>query len=101
MNLYVFKGITVATLETQEPFFLVLVRQKALILPQNPVAIVSDHPVTEIPEKTGNPEAYSGNAPVAREFLSDAKSGRAALINPSPIKKIHGIHAWRRDPMIG
>jgi len=101
MNLHVFKGITVTTLEPQEPFFLVLIREEALILPQNPVAIASDHPVTEIPQEPGNPEAYPGNAPVARESLRDAKSGRAALMNPSPLKKIHGIHTGRRDPMIG
>ena len=101
MNPHVFKGITVTTLEAQEPLFFVLVREEALILLQNPVAIASDHPVKEIPEEMGNPEAYPGNAPVARESLRDAKRGRAALMNPAPLKKIHGIHTGRRDSMIG
>ena len=101
MNFHGFKGITVTTLESQEPFFLVFGGQETMILPQNPVAIPSDHPVTEIPDETGNTKAYSGSHSISTQSSCDAKSGCAAFINLSGLEKLHRVQPGRRNTILG
>jgi hypothetical protein len=72
-----------------------------MILPQNPVAIPSDHPVTEIPEETGNPKAYAGSHSISTQSSCDAKSSRAAFINLSSLEKIHRVQPGRRNTILG
>ena len=89
------------TLKPQEPFFFLLIGQEAMIFPQNPVAIHSDYPVTEIPEDARDPKAYSGSYSISTQPSCDAKSSRAALINLSSFEKINRVQPRRMNTMLG